>query len=98
MQVCLLHLRRRTLHEEDVVIRVLVAAVQMHERHDVDVREIPVVENIGWNKIEVICVPLELRIEVAVDITKVAQLVYQSWTIIEPLELACVREWSINDD
>lgn len=37
MQVCLLHLGRRTLHEKDVVICVLVAAVQMHERHDVDV-------------------------------------------------------------
>ena len=56
------------------------------------------VENIGWHKIEVIRVPLELRIEVAVDISKVAQLVYQSWTIIEPLEPACVGEWSINDN
>ena len=56
------------------------------------------VENIGWHKIEVIRVPFELRIEVAVDISKVAQLVYQSWTIIESLELAYVGEWSINDN
>ena len=55
------------------------------------------VENIGWHKIEVIRVPFELRIEVAVDISKVAQLVYQSWTVSEPLELACVGKWSIND-
>lgn len=37
VQVCLLHLGRCPLHEEDVVICVLVAAVQVHEGHDVDV-------------------------------------------------------------
>lgn len=60
MQVCLLHLRRRTLHEENVVICVLVATIQVHERHDVDIGEIPMVEDIGRHEVEVIRVPLEL--------------------------------------
>jgi len=71
MQVRLLHLRWRTLHEEDVVICVLIATVQMHERHDVDIGEIPMVKDIGWHKIEVVRVPLELCVELAVNISKV---------------------------
>lgn len=80
------------------MIRVLLAAVQMHESHDIDVGEVPMVEDIGWHKVEVVRVPLELRIEVAVDISKVAQLVHQSWTFSEPLEFACGEEWSENNN
>lgn len=96
MQVRFLHLRRRTLHEENVVISVLVATIQMHEGHDIDVGKVPVVEDIGWHKVEIIRVPLELCIEVAMNISEVAQLVYQSWTVSEPLEFASVGESSIN--
>ena len=72
MQVRLLDLGRRTLHEEDVVICVLFATVQVHERHDVDIGEVPMVEDIGWHEVEVVRVPLELCVELAVNISKVA--------------------------
>ena len=85
------------MHEENVMICVLLPAVQMHESHDIDVGKVPMVEDIGWHKVEVVRVPLELRIEVAVNISKVAQLVHQGWTVGESLEFACGEEWSEND-
>ena len=72
VQICFLHFGRRTLHEENMVICVLVAAVQMHESHDIDVRKIPMVENIGRDEVEVVRVPLELRIEFSMNISEVA--------------------------
>lgn len=79
-----------------MMICVPLAAVQMHESHDIHVGEVPMVEDIGWHEVEVVRVPLELRIEVAVNISKVAKLVHQSWTISEPLEFACGEKSSEN--
>lgn len=76
------------LQEENVVVRVLFAKVEMHERQHVHVRKVPVIKNIGRDKVEIIGVPLELIIEIWNDIAEMPQLMHKSRSRVEALELA----------
>ena len=63
---------RCALHEEDMVVRVLLAQIEVHERHDVDVGEVPVVQDVRGHEVEVVRVPFQFFIKLAVDVAEVA--------------------------
>lgn len=63
---------RCALHKEDVVVRVLFAKVEMHERHDIDFGEVPVVQDVRGHEVEVVRVPFQFFVKLAVDVAEVA--------------------------
>jgi hypothetical protein len=46
MYECLFNVRLGPLHKHTVVIRIFLAKVEMHKRQDVDIGEIPMIQNI----------------------------------------------------
>src|SRR5581483_5762473 len=66
----LLDVRLRTLHEKHMVVGILLAEVQVHERQHVHVREVPVVENVGRYEVEIVRIPCQLPVEVRADVAK----------------------------
>lgn len=61
----------------------------MHEDEDIYVRELGMMEDIGRDKVEIGRVEFEFGVKLFAHITKVAQLVYESGTIVVALELSC---------
>jgi len=61
----------------------------MHEDKDVNVRELGMIEDIGRDKVEIGRVECKFGVKLFAHITKVAQLVNKSGTIVVALEPSC---------
>jgi len=59
------------LHEEDMVVGICLAEIEMHEDENVDVGELRVIENVAGNEVEIGGVEVELAVEVFADVSKV---------------------------
>ena len=77
-----------TLHEEDVVIGIPLAEIEMHESEDVDILKFGVPENICGNDIEVLRIKCEFVIEVTTYIAEVTEFMNERRTGMKALKLS----------
>ncbi len=71
VEICLFDFRWSALHEEDMVVGICLAEIEMHEDENVDVGELRVIENVAGNEVEIGGVEVELAVEVFADVSKV---------------------------
>lgn len=72
-----------------MVVGKLLSKVEVKECKDIDIGEVPVVQDVGWHKVEVARVPADLGIEVSVYQPKMTELMDQCRTLAISLESPC---------